>query len=203
MWTFICKVWSDYKTHLKSKMRKNNQSISGTGGGPARFCPLTTLEEDVSQLLRMDECVQGVANIPRFGVRNGNPAPVGLQQQSFETATIEGSNSDLINENEDVMDENDDNDDESTQFNEPTIPIRSRRSKKSQLNLLEKQVENQMAYHTNSLKVLNEINQNLKKKNGLIEKRNKLEYMKYKLEKEKFEYKKRQIALRKKQTKQK
>ncbi|XP_017484115.1 PREDICTED: uncharacterized protein LOC108372841 isoform X2 [Rhagoletis zephyria] len=41
------KIWADYKSNIKAKLRRNKESMSGTGGGPSRFCSLTATEEQV------------------------------------------------------------------------------------------------------------------------------------------------------------
>ncbi|TMW43252.1 hypothetical protein DOY81_011668 [Sarcophaga bullata] len=62
-------VWADFKNNIETKCRCNRNSISGTGGGPSKFCSLTVLEEKVVDLLSIDEAVKGMAGTPSFGVR--------------------------------------------------------------------------------------------------------------------------------------
>ncbi|XP_036321030.1 uncharacterized protein LOC118735410 [Rhagoletis pomonella] len=61
------KVWADYKTHLKAKMRRNKHSISGTGGGRSNYCSLTQLKQKVSELLSMEESMSGMVGTLEFG----------------------------------------------------------------------------------------------------------------------------------------
>ncbi|XP_039950051.1 uncharacterized protein LOC120767829 [Bactrocera tryoni] len=77
------KVWSDYKTQLKAKMRRNKISISGTGGGPPSHCSLTPLEEQVSELLAIEISVSGISGTSPSGsdittdeFRQNEPTPV-------------------------------------------------------------------------------------------------------------------------------
>ncbi|XP_054085778.1 uncharacterized protein LOC128921651 [Zeugodacus cucurbitae] len=132
------KVWSDYKTHLKAKMRRNKLSISGTGGGPSSHCSLTPLEEQVSELLAMEISVSGISGTLEFGAAQ-------LTQPSESDITT-----DEFRQNEPMpVDE---------------MPHCSRRRVAPQKkdSLLNKQVDNQISYHKGSLKVLSEINENLK-----------------------------------------
>ncbi|XP_050338163.1 uncharacterized protein LOC126764499 [Bactrocera neohumeralis] len=61
------KVWADYKIHLKAKMRRNKNNISGTGGGPSLFIPLSQLEQQVSELLSIEESINGMSGTLSFG----------------------------------------------------------------------------------------------------------------------------------------
>ncbi|KNC31937.1 hypothetical protein FF38_03511 [Lucilia cuprina] len=61
------KDWSDLKTHTKVKMRKNKISISSTGGGVSQYCPLSSMEEQIINLLQMEEAVNGRATSTYFG----------------------------------------------------------------------------------------------------------------------------------------
>ncbi|XP_075149933.1 uncharacterized protein LOC142224011 [Haematobia irritans] len=69
------KVWADHKTHLKAKLRKNRNNFSGTGGGPAKLCSFTALEEGVIELLDMQKAVDGMSGVRKFGINNSTPQP--------------------------------------------------------------------------------------------------------------------------------
>ncbi|XP_049302065.1 uncharacterized protein LOC125775464 [Bactrocera dorsalis] len=132
------KVWSDYKTHLKAKMGRNKVSISGTGGGPPSHCSLTPLEEQVSELLAMEISVSGISGTSEFGAAQ-------LTQPSGSDITT-----DEFRQNE------------PTPVDEMPHCSRQRVAPQKKDSLLNKQVDNQIAYHKDSLKVLSEINENLK-----------------------------------------
>ncbi|XP_067635254.1 uncharacterized protein [Eurosta solidaginis] len=80
------KVWADYKVHLKSKMRRNKISVSGTGGGPSGFVPLTHLEEEVSKLLSADKSMSGTISTSRFGAK---PKSASIQPRESPVARRE------------------------------------------------------------------------------------------------------------------
>ncbi|XP_050338284.1 uncharacterized protein LOC126764670 [Bactrocera neohumeralis] len=61
------KVWADYKIHLNAKMRRNKNNISGTGGGPSLFIPLSQLEQQLSELLSIEESINGMSGTLSFG----------------------------------------------------------------------------------------------------------------------------------------
>ncbi|XP_017461261.1 PREDICTED: uncharacterized protein LOC108354593, partial [Rhagoletis zephyria] len=61
------KVWADYKTHLKAKVRKNKLHMSGTGGGPAKISSLNSVELRAMELLQINEAVDGIAGAQKFG----------------------------------------------------------------------------------------------------------------------------------------
>ncbi|XP_049302000.1 uncharacterized protein LOC125775427 [Bactrocera dorsalis] len=132
------KVWSDYKTHLKAKMERNNLSISGTGGGPPSHCWLTPLEKQVSELLAIEISVSGISGTSEFDAAQ-------LKQSSGSDMTT-----DEFRPNE------------PTPVDEMPHCSRQRVAPQKQGSLLNKQVDNQIAYHTGSLPVLSEINENLK-----------------------------------------
>ncbi|XP_049304057.1 uncharacterized protein LOC125776347 isoform X2 [Bactrocera dorsalis] len=161
------KVWLDYKTHLKAKMRRNKVSISGTGGGPPSHYSLTPLEEQVSELLAMEISVSGISGASEFGAAQ-------LTQPSGSDITT-----DEFRQNE------------PTPVDEMPHCSRQRVAPQKKDSLLNKQVDNQIAYHKGSLKVLSESNENLKVISKCMKKKHKMAKRKYILAVEKFEHKKR------------
>lgn len=69
-------------------MRKNKTSISGTGGGPAKYCSFTPSEELVINLLNIDESVNGISKASVFGVHAENSGEVGDLQNELEAQNI-------------------------------------------------------------------------------------------------------------------
>lgn len=151
------KVWADYKNHVKVKCRRNKNSISGTGGGPNNFCSLTVEEQKVSDLLSINVAVNGMSGTSDFGARNiSSESPTSAIVTGVEN--VEQSNIIILN-------------DELLQPPEPSYeelntytPHRSRRKQDGTKNdvLLHKQVENQIAFQENSLKILTAIDRNQK-----------------------------------------
>lgn len=178
------KVWADYKNHVKVKCRRNKNSISGTGGGPNNFCSINV-------------AVNGMSGTSDFGARNiSSESPTSAIVTGVEN--VEQSNIIILN-------------DELLQPPEPSYeelntytPHRSRRKQDGTKNdvLLHKQVENQIAFQENSLKILTAIDRNQKNFNTTLkeinnniadvkkyQKRNcDLKERKLKLAKEKFEF---------------
>ncbi|XP_049302181.1 uncharacterized protein LOC125775575 [Bactrocera dorsalis] len=119
-------------------MRRNKVSISGTGGGPPSHCTLTPLEEQVSELLAMEISVSGISGTSEFGAAQ-------LTQPSGSDITT-----DEFRQNE------------QTPVDERPHCSQQRVAPQKKDSLLNKQVDNRIAYHKGSLKVLSEINENLK-----------------------------------------
>ena len=62
-------------------MRKNNQYMSGTGGGPSKCNPLTPTEEKVSELLNLKTAVSGLPRTKSFGVNLLNSYNIWIHQK--------------------------------------------------------------------------------------------------------------------------
>ncbi|XP_067614119.1 uncharacterized protein [Eurosta solidaginis] len=175
------KVWADYKVHLKSKMRRNKTSVSGTGGGPSGVVALTHLEEEVSKLLSADKSMSGTISTSRFGakpksasiqrrespvarrespvVRRESPvvqrwSPVVQRGSPVARADSSAGSGNSCSDNEHTGSE------ESEQEELPTCSNTAKTPRRKQ-SLLEHQVSNQIEYHKRSINLLNEINSNL------------------------------------------
>ncbi|XP_067619894.1 uncharacterized protein [Eurosta solidaginis] len=202
------KVWADYKVHLKSKMRRNKISVSGTGGGPSGFVPLTHLEEEVSKLLSADKSMSGTISTSRFGakpksasiqprespvarrespvVRRGSPvvqrgSPVVQRGSPVARADSSAGSGNSCSDNEHTGSE------ESEQEELPTCSNTAKTPRRKQ-SLLEHQVSNQIEYHKRSKNLLNEINSNLINIYSEMKKKRELQECRLKLERERFLY---------------
>ncbi|XP_067633796.1 uncharacterized protein [Eurosta solidaginis] len=105
------KVWSDFKSAVKKKLAHNKREMQATGGGENRQQLLTSLEEDVADLVGLNDCVGGIRNAKQFGVPQKkiteNTTPINLEltvddiTSSTSKRTREGSN---LSTSRDVMD---------------------------------------------------------------------------------------------------
>ncbi|KNC23195.1 hypothetical protein FF38_10068 [Lucilia cuprina] len=86
------KVWSDLKTHTKVKMRKNKISISSTGGGVSQYCPLSSMEEQIINLLQMEEAVNGRATSTYFGTSSNVSHDVSANKEPAEEVLLSSQN---------------------------------------------------------------------------------------------------------------
>ncbi|XP_067619868.1 uncharacterized protein [Eurosta solidaginis] len=97
------KIWSDFiKSAVKKKLAHNNREMQATGGGENRQQPLTSLEEDVADLVGLNDRVGGIRNAKQFGVPQKkiteNTTPINLEltvddvTPSTSKRTREGSN---------------------------------------------------------------------------------------------------------------
>ncbi|XP_050339119.1 uncharacterized protein LOC126765551 [Bactrocera neohumeralis] len=144
------KVWADYKIHLKAKMRRNKNNISRTGGGPSLFIPLSQLEQQVSELLSIEESINGMSGTLSFGAATSSMSEVNadptepntqnreLPQCSKAACTPHKKQQTPLNTQENEL----------PHCSNVTYPPR-----KKQQTLLENQVENQTIFHNNSIKV--------------------------------------------------
>ncbi|XP_039969456.1 uncharacterized protein LOC120781320 [Bactrocera tryoni] len=143
------KVWADYKIHLKAKMRRNKNNISGTGGGPSLFIPLSQLEQQVSELLSIEESINGMSGTLSFGAATSSMSEVNtdptepntqnreLPQCSKVACTPHKKQQTPLNTQENEL----------PHCSNVTYPPR-----KKQQTLLEQQVENLIIFHNNSIK---------------------------------------------------
>ncbi|XP_067628923.1 uncharacterized protein [Eurosta solidaginis] len=175
------KVWADYKVHLKAKMRRNKTNIAGTGGGPSVYSALTPLEQQASDLLSMDQAVDGIAGTREFGARQAmTEVPSEILEPAFNNDSDSVEMSEEENEQPFLL----------QQQQEPCCS-RSVLTPRKKQSLLERQVDNQIEYQSNSVKVLNEINDNLKNIARTMRITLKIKNKKLKFAKEQFVHKQR------------
>ncbi|XP_075157124.1 uncharacterized protein LOC142230363 [Haematobia irritans] len=175
------KVWSDLKNHTKVKMRKNKMSISSTGGGVSQYCPLSSMEEQIINLLHMEEAVNGLPSSTCFGT-------------SANTSQVVSYISDVI---EEVLLSPQNEDEPAPAAKRNCLNESLQSAKRSRLSLqnerdslLRTQVETQGIFHQESTKILGDIKCSLKE---LVRYNRKIFELKEKelaLCKEKFEYEK-------------
>lgn len=164
--------------------------MSGTGGGPSRYFSLTPLEEEVASLLSMNDTVNGTPGIQNFGSNNninGSDVVAGFTEAINEEIQRNEHNENEVNSNV-IYPPN--------QANLTAIPDGNN-------NLLKFQVQNQCAYHENSIKKLSEVCDNLKSISRYARKTFELKEEKLKLAKEKFEFKKKHAVEKNKLKKEK
>ncbi|XP_065359735.1 uncharacterized protein LOC135961140 [Calliphora vicina] len=194
------KVWADYKNHIKVKCKRNKIGISGTGGGPSSYCALTPQEQEVCDLLAINVSVHGMSGRKDFGA--STPTNTG---PSTSLAEIIAEN-DNVEENVHVMDDSIETEEHNVENLNVNTSHRPRRNERlsSKESLIKKQVENQIAFQENSLKVLKDIDINQQNNNKFLEeirldiadikryskRKCDIEERKLKLAKEKFEFKK-------------
>lgn len=164
--------------------------MSGTGGGPSKFCSLTATEEQVVALLSIDEAINGEAQTVRFGA---NPPSCSFFDSANSEPNNDVPNIDAENQNPNPFYPD-------TQLNilptfsppnalpTNTPPTRPRSVPPGRDNLLRYQVENQCKYHENSVKKLDEISNSLSSLSNYFRKNVELEEAKHQLEREKFEF---------------
>jgi len=112
--------------------------MSGTGGGPSKFFPLTPLEEEVASLLSMNDSVNGTPGIKNFGCLVD-------EVESTEASPSGGDN--VV----DAMDR--------CHANETNIATQDT-TPDDKYNLLKTQVQNQIKYQEKSVKKLNDTHKN-------------------------------------------
>ncbi|XP_017461173.1 PREDICTED: uncharacterized protein LOC108354504 isoform X2 [Rhagoletis zephyria] len=177
------KVWADYKNHLKSKLRKNKNSLADTGGGPSKYCSLTPLEEQVERLMAMGEAIDGTVGASNFGsIYAGQDA-----ERSISSEAVGENFADCDDVMEICLESN-----ENATSQQQTPVKRTRRVSKvvEKDALLRKQVENQATFHADCLSELGKIHDDLKYLGKHMKKNNELKEKKLKLQIGKFNYKK-------------
>ncbi|XP_037814485.1 uncharacterized protein LOC119605442 [Lucilia sericata] len=151
------KVWSDLKTHTKVKMRKNKISISSTGGGVSQYCPLSSMEEQIINLLQMEEAVNGRATSTYFGTSSNVSHDVSANKEPAEEVLLSSQNENYS------LSESAPADKRSCLDDSFKTAKRSRLSKQNERDILLKtQVENQGIFHNESTKVLGDVRDSLK-----------------------------------------
>ncbi|XP_055839141.1 uncharacterized protein LOC129907099 [Episyrphus balteatus] len=192
------KVWYDYKTHIRKKLRKNKTYYLQPRGLPKKFYPLSRLE-------------RRVANFMGYIPKETNGAVTSTLPSTLPSSMVEipsTDNSSTVDEttkpipstvNSSTVDEttkasvlrspeptaSHDVDEPNTPPSRYSPPL----SKKYKKTLLQTQVDTQREYTKDSKKIMLEINDNLK---GLLKysiKSYELEQRKFELEKEKFLFK--------------
>ncbi|XP_017469040.1 PREDICTED: uncharacterized protein LOC108361017 isoform X1 [Rhagoletis zephyria] len=173
-------IWADYKSNIKAKLRRNKESMSGTGGGPSRFCSLTATEEQVVALLNIDESINGETETMRFGATTfGDPASsspldcINLEPEEYPSNDAENQPPNAIPTTPPIV---------------IAPPNRARSLPLGKDNLLKLQVENQCQYHENSMKKLDEVCDNLNSLSRYFKRNVELEEAKLQLKREKFEF---------------
>lgn len=155
-------------------MRKNKLSISGTGGGPSQFCPLSSIEEEISNLLHMEEAVSGLPTTSCFGTSGCNTSHVTLVSSDCPEEILDSPQNKNQKLNEDFL----------TAKRKRLSVINDRE------NLLKTQVEQQALYQNDSVTELREIRNDLKDLARYARKSHELKKEKLALCKEKFKFKK-------------
>ncbi|XP_037807681.1 uncharacterized protein LOC119601054 isoform X1 [Lucilia sericata] len=179
------KVWSDLKTHTKVKMRKNKISISSTGGGVSQYCPLSSMEEQIINLLQMEEAVNGRATSTYFGTSSNVSHDVSANKEPAEEVLLSSQNENYS------LSESAPADKRSCLDDSFKTAKRSRLSKQNDRDILLKtQVENQGIFHNESTKVLGDVRDSLKELVRYNRKKVELKERKLTFCKKKFEFKK-------------
>lgn len=128
-------VWFDYKSNLKRKLAHNKKEVRATGGGPNNIVQLTELEEQAVRITGIVATVEGVKNVSSFG------APRIESDDAY--ICVEGT--------EEYLEETDQAN--CTFSEENPGPSKKKNQKLGTYALLERQVEEQEAFH----KTLHEI----------------------------------------------
>ncbi|TMW45135.1 hypothetical protein DOY81_009786 [Sarcophaga bullata] len=129
------------------KMLRNKMSMSSTGGGVSQYCPLSSMEEQVINLLRMEEAVNGLATVTCFGTSSAIRDDSAIKESA---EVFLSSQNEVINESPHAAKRS--SLDESFQTSK-----RSRLSHHDRDNLLKTQVENHEISHKETTKLLGDV----------------------------------------------
>ncbi|XP_036342731.1 uncharacterized protein LOC118752010 [Rhagoletis pomonella] len=181
------KVWADYKSHLKAKVRKNKLHMSGTGGGPAKTSSLNSVELRAMELLQINEAVDGIAGSQKFGAGRSEAT----NSIECETAPTTPNYATDLQDRAELPPSTPPS---YSQVSPNCSTVRSRTQSKS--NLLKMQVYGQKKFHKDCTRILKDVNYNLKsiaktnkKSVEQMEERIEIERQKLKFAKLKHEYK--------------
>lgn len=177
------KVWSDFKFHIKKKLKLNKLSISGTGGGPSKLQTFSAIEEAVIKLVNLNSAVDGIEEARAMGDNN------------LDLPNITEYNTINDNQNEANSEHSDNN------INLETQPARTtnlRRTKeiteRQSEKLIQKQIDLQQTFHQN-------INQKLESLTNMVAEGNSSLRRLVRLKEKSLEIKKREIVLKERELK--
>ncbi|XP_058827436.1 uncharacterized protein LOC131690658 [Topomyia yanbarensis] len=141
------KVWFDYKSNLKKKLAHNVKELRATGGGPNKLIELSDLEEQAVCLTGLRATVEGVQHAISFGT------PSCEFREDDHTIDASGQSNETLDVISDLNNRIADSDDDVIR----SLP-KPKKSKRTAIDLLEEQINEQKKHHQTVVSTLTAIN---------------------------------------------
>lgn len=175
------KVWSDFKFHIKKKLKLNKLSISGTGGGPSKLQTFSAIEEAVIRLVNLNSAVDGIVEARALGDND----------LDLPNATDCNTINDNGNEASEIIDN----------INLETQPVRTTNLRRTEEiterqaeKLIQKQIDIQQIFHQN-------INQKIESLTNMVAEGNRSLRRLVRLKEKSLDIKKRELVLKEREMK--